>query len=419
MNFSNWIAKNGFLLFFAVAFFSTWMVSGTVTKTGGLFFALLFGYAHLKNWDRRVQLMLLSLVIVIVIFLPLAIKGIANSDKIFSDVPVAIKIATQTLASGKNPYVENYYGTILDEATPYNIQFWERTGRPYLSLEHFAYMPTIFLASFPFEWAFPTVSYAWLALTILGICFILVYFLAPTQVEWIWCVLFLNPFTWTSALHMHSVDFLLLFFLLLFVMGWKKKNDWLMGISLGLALGTKIYVWIAAPFLVYYFISTRQKKVLGGLALSALFVHGPFLLWNTFAYLDDVVGLAVGSGTTSLTIWKEFYGLFPLLSRAGIISVEATSAVLLLMAIVFAYLFYRYTSKQRDLLATLAYSGLTTVCVFFVSKHFTNNYLTFPLFLGVIYLIGLTLSSSPKMERIFEGHAAKENSSYARWPPAR
>lgn len=389
MKFDEIITKHAFLLVFFMGFFALWNTHHHPVNTIALILGVIFVWLHLENRLPLFRQLLLAGIIFILLFSPMIRYSLLNQDERISDVPPAIKAAAQYVIAEKNPYSESYYGTILEKSIPYNTAFWTSTGRAYLSMESFVYMPAIFLAAVPFELAFPGQSYGWLAIIILVGCLCMLIFLGPKHIEWMLVLLFLNPIIFTSSTHLHSVDFLLLFFLLVFMVGMKNRLPWMSGIALGLAFSTKLYVLIVVPFLVYYLWKHHQKKTLAFAAATVLLIQGPFVIWNPMAYLQDVVFLAVGTGTASLSIWKQFYGIFPTLVNLNLISAELGWIALPFMIGVFGIVFWQFIKKTGSLSRTFGYGCICIIGVFMFSKHFTDNYLTFPFFILILYFLSL------------------------------
>ncbi|MDP3986123.1 MAG: glycosyltransferase 87 family protein, partial [Candidatus Veblenbacteria bacterium] len=320
-----------------------------------------------------------------------------------TDSTIQTEVALQYLAEGRNPYVEDYYGTEL-EKYPYP----KRLASANPALEYFVYLPTLVWLSYPvyelaqwglgffdqrFTLMLATLALVWLVWRELKWKPEVAVLLAPCLIASPW---------FAYNLLAGQNDALPLMLVVAALVLWHHERFVIGATVLALAATTKQTVWFVLPFAAFYLWQVchlrwgerggvwwwRQVGLFAGVALLALL---PFLWWNAAALWQDTVGYIIGTTTITYPIWGV--GLAELLFRLGAIpSRQAEFPFAWLQLIVALPLLLWLLYHQRRLPPHLAYVigawGLGLGSSWLVGRFFAPAHLGFIITtLALVYLV--------------------------------
>jgi hypothetical protein len=377
----------------------------------------------LLPWPRRsYQLKWVALILILAaaLFLP-TVKLILLRDQsgpasyTHDGGVIQTEASIQFLLAGKNPYVEDYTKTPMAE---WGFDQYRS------ALYHYPYLPWTFVFSAPFYLAAQALGHydqRWLYLAL----FVIALFVAPHLVAGkraklaIVAVLALNPEMNLDITFGQNDVFVLCW--MLFSLGawrvWRQRQQggeraqgWLLASTLcyGLACASKPTAWFFAPFYALLLVVDQSSATLSwpvikragrtllargwpALAIFLLLV-GPYLLWNPFAFYDDVWRWSNGQGETGYQIWGWGASNFVLalgwvhdrFDQWPFLILEALLALPLLI-----WFLWRQWRGNSLSMACWHY-GLFLLAFFYGSRFLNENYLGFILaFLAVGVLSGI------------------------------
>jgi hypothetical protein len=234
--------------------------------------------------------------------------------------------AAKFFLTGKNPYVENYFGTPLEN--------WWIPGPnepPNPALYHFVYLPFTFIFIAPF-FVLAQTLFGWfdLRLIFLPLFFITLMLLprmtaSPAKQRALVLLFALNPLL-VPFLAEGRNDAFVLFWLVLSVVLLQARRPIPSVAAMACACATKHMAWLVLPFYTHYFFETYVRTDVQGWAMlirrasvplvTFLILFGtltlPFLLWNPQAFMDDVFRYPTGGAENPYPIRSIGFGRFAL-----------------------------------------------------------------------------------------------------------
>lgn len=290
-----------------------------------LFTYLVLDLLHFgENLYHRLKYILLWFVIVAVIgssfISAMIVRNQTAPVYMVHDIILQQEAAIRFFLDGKNPYAVTYFGTPLEQ--------WHYSSvdvNP--ALYHFVMQPFYILFALPFYFlSIPVFGFFDGRMPLLFLFASLLILAAKLVKEKGKRLLFLILLAFNPAILGYTLEgrsdifmFAFLFFGLLLL---EKKRFFWAGIPIALAFAVKQSVWPILPFYIA-FLYFRQKsftktiKSLLPFIATLIIIIGPFLLWNTQAFLDSTVLYLSGATTNSYPV--SGYGLGKLLLQLGAI----------------------------------------------------------------------------------------------------
>jgi len=311
------------------------------------------------------------------------------------DIILQVESAMRFLLSGKNPYLETYFGTPL-EAWHYaelghdavNPALYHFVMPPWYLLFPFAF----YVVSVPFFGFFdarmPLVFLVFATLVLLSRWFKQknIALLAVT-------ITALSPATFDFFLEGRS-DAFALFWLLWSLVLLEKRRWFFSALVFGLALASKQTIWFALPFYYgYLWLQPRKNpgKVLHSIVVTLLtfgIVTLPFIFWDRGAFINSVVLYLNGATANGYPV--SGYGLGMLLYGAGVIrDIHAYYPFILwqlALGLPVIGLFAFWLSKKPSMSRLLIGYATTLFVVWYVSRYFNNSHAAY---LTSVYAIGI------------------------------
>ena len=321
------LALSGYLLVRTI--FSTSLGLGVLVPICMIYLAL-DGAARVRRWAGRRRLIFrlkLVLIFVAILFLLLvpmmeqiACRRAEGAHLCVHDGLIQTEEAVRLLLEGKNPYVEDYVGTPLEQAP------FPRSPNP--AVYHLAYLPLTFLPHLPLAflgwriWGWYDGRVLYVALLLLSLP--LSAALAAREERRLSMVIALGLnlplLTFTAD---GRNDILGMFWVLLSLyLALRGRRSFSM-VAMGLGCATKQTIWFGLPFYFLYLlrddISWRSLRWLVLHAwpfyLTVALVGGPFLLWDSQAFVDDTLFYLTGHSPTSYPLWGMGFGFLLRLVR--------------------------------------------------------------------------------------------------------
>jgi hypothetical protein len=304
------------------------------------------------------------------------------------DGMVQTEVAIQFLLDGKNPYREDYFGTIMEE--------WEGEELPWpptdAALYHNAYLPALFIAPLPLY----VLSHALLGwydqrifyLLAYGLFLVLLAVVVPEQRYKLAALLAVG----LNLLFPHFLaegrnDVVILATLMLTTYLLASGHPRLASLALGFAVAAKQMAWFFVPFYFIFLLPDGMswadlKRVLRQtwpLFLAVAVIVGPFLAWDARAFIDDTFLYLIGATEHSWPI--RGMGFSTLLLATGIVdSVDTRFPFFVLQLLVGLPLFFvlvRHQLRHNTLRAVwVNFSVFSLVTVYF-SRFLHDNYVVF------------------------------------------
>ncbi len=311
------------------------------------------------------------------------------------DIILQQEAAMRFLLEGKNPYKETYFGTPLEDW--HYAEMEKDTVNP--ALYHFVMPPWYLLFPFPFYFlSLPILGFfdgrMPLLATLLGLLIVIFYWFKDKQLARLAVTITaLSPATIDYFIEGRS-DVFALFWLILSLFLLERRRIFWSAFIFGLALWSKQTIWFVLPFyMVYLWIFYRKSlkqtvlALIPALAIS-FFLAGPFLLWDTKAFLDSVVFYLSGTSVNSYPI--SGYGLGMLLYEWGIIkNTHAYYPFILWQSLiglpVLVGLLWWLTKKSVLSRLLLGY-GVTLMIFWYLSRYLNDSHLGF---LSSVFTLGI------------------------------
>ncbi len=377
---------------------------GLVLIALALGFVLLYLLVDLTRpgpWHWRLKTVLLAGVLLTVVYLP-TVKLILLRDAIgpasytHDGGVIQTEATIQYFLTGRNPYVEDYTQTPMAE---WGFDEY-RTA-----LYHYPYLPWTFVFSAPFYLAGQAVGFYDQRVVYL-LLFTLTLLLAPGLTQGprrrlgLVMLLGLNPIMGLDVIFGQNDSFVLawIVFSLAAWQAWRQggNRSWLVASAVlyGLACASKPTAWFFAPFYGLLLLADRadwRRAGWRGLvqavpaaairAWPALLVFGlllgPYLIWDAYAFYDDVWRWSSGQGETGYQIWGWGASNFVLALgwvRSRFDQWPFWIPQLLVTGPLLLWFLRRQQQANRLDLACWHY-GLLLLAFFYVSRFLNENYL--------------------------------------------
>jgi hypothetical protein len=370
---------------------------------GGLIGYLLVDLLPSGRWRQRAKWLLLSAIVLTALFLPAAKlillrQGSGPASYTHDGGVIQTEATIQYFLAGKNPYREDYVETPMAE-----WGFSEyRTA-----LYHYPYLPWTFIFSTPFyllgQWA-GFYDQRLIYLLLMAIALILAPQLvrgSRTQLALV-ALLALNPIMALDLVFGQNDSFVLCW-LLMSLVAWQRSQQtsipshaqrwrWGAALLLGVACASKPTAWFFAPFYGLLFLGEERLQV-GWLALlrqipqviarvwpallSFAVLVGPYIVWDPFAFYDDVWRWSSGQGETGYQIWG--WGASNFVLALGLVADRFSQWPFWLLELVLAgpllIWFLRRQQRTNTLANACWHYGLFLLLFFYSSRFLNENYL--------------------------------------------
>lgn len=358
------------------------------------------GLLRMKTW-----LLWIVLVIVVGGTMWTAMVDRSRTAPVFNvhDVLLQQESAMRYLLEGKNPYVEDYFGTPMEE---FNYDEPGNTEAINPALYHFLMPPWYLL--FPFVTYFPGIALVGFfdgrfvsLLAALGVLLISARWFRNRTIAHIAMIMaVLSPSVIDYLIEGRSDMFAWFWFIwALYLLD--KKKLFFSAVIFGLALMSKQTIWPVVPlYAIYVWLQTKrdtQKTVLLGLVSIGVVVAlvAPFLLWDGQAFVESVWRFPTGSAAHSFPI--SGYGLGMLLVARGVIDgIHASYPFTIWQAIVglpVLVLALRALVAKPNVSRLLIGYGVVLMAVWYTSRYLNNSHLGY---LSTIFVLGILKHADEK-----------------------
>lgn len=355
-------------------------------------------YYYLKIY---IFICLIGVTIFTTIFSQIVFRHQTEPHLFVHDNVIQIEEAIKFVLKGKNPYIENYFGTPLENwAWPYppqdyNPDLYPKEYNP--SIYHTISLPFHFLFSLPFYLlsqffiGFYDQRFLYLLLFLLSL-FLL--YKIPQKEESKFSLLILFSF---NPLFIHHFiqgvnDIFVFFWLLLTFYCLKSNRVFLASLVFGLALISKHSAWLFLPFYFFYLFYQNQDKVQKFfskikfifkknyllLVIPLVFLM-PFGIWDFNSFIEDIYHYPAGTIATSYPIWGQGFSDFMI--RMGFIGSRLDYYPFWILQLIWGlpllyFLWWIQRANNTLSLAIINYGVLLFVFWFF-SRFFNENYIGF------------------------------------------
>ncbi len=353
-----------------------------------------------NNWTKFAKILIFSLILAITVgrtaYSAIKLRHRLGNDYPVHDNPIQIEEGVKYLLQGKNPYSENYLNTPLEA-----WHNWKENP----ALYHFVTLPFYLLfsllISLPANLIFGFFDERMVHIIVFLITISLIYKLVkPVSKKIFYLSLFsFNPLFIHFFIEGRNDVFVfnLLFMSLLFL---RNKRYFWSALSLGLATASKQSSWLILPFYFSYlywredfklkFID-KLKKVFQKtwfFLLIIILMFGPFLIWDSKSFIEDIYLYPAGGLKTSYMI--KGFGLSPLLLKLGLI--ESATAYypfwiwqITLGGLVLAGMLI--ILRKRLKMSVLSFSYMAFLWTFWLlSRFFNDNYVGY---LSMIFIMAM------------------------------
>ncbi len=362
---------------------------------------LLYGVGN----HGTVRLVMVYFAVAAVALVP-SIAGIALRQAIAPyqfahDGMIQTEEAARSFLAGKNPYVENYFGTPLEH--------WWIPGPnelPNPALYHFVYLPFTFIFAAPFlVLAQSALGWFDLRLVFLPLFLVTLFLLprftsSPTKQRVLVLLFALNPF-FVPFLAEGRNDAFVLFWLVLSVALLQAQHPVASAAAMACACATKQMAWFMLPFYalyvgkVYVRGGTSDKRaILRALMpfvvfalLWAVFVL-PFFLWDSRQFIEDVFRYPTGYSEHPYPIKSLGFGGLAL-ALGWIPNASALfpfERLQLLFGIPTLVALLWFLNHRPSISRLWLCCGMLTLVISFFSRVFNDNYLGY---LGNLIVLGI------------------------------
>jgi Gpi18-like mannosyltransferase len=295
------------------------------------------------------------------------------------------ELAVEAVMEGKNPYVVDYKGTILEAWQPVAFKGIENPA-----IYHYTYLPMTFLLPLPFQAVFENV-FGWfdqrivlLAAYLATLAFCLGFRISASRKAVLLIALGLNPFLSFLMVFGYN-DILVLFWILLCVYALRFERPYLSAIALALACASKQYAFFFTPFYFFYLggngsfkerLRSAWRPILLFSLVSAAFIL-PWLIDNPSAFIQDVLGYHSGVVLNSYPInGISFTSILLMLGVIKSITDTFPSYIIQLVFVVPLTIILLWIQRRDNTLrrAFFNYSILMAVVIFFARAGNMNHW---------------------------------------------
>jgi len=362
---------------------------------------------YVRARRSRARLLLVYLAVAAIAIAP-AVVGIVMRHatalhQFAHDGMIQTEEAARFFLAGKNPYVENYFGTPLEN--------WWIPGpneSPNPALYHFVYLPFTFIFAAPVLVLAQTLL-GWFDLRLIFLPLFLVTLMllprftaAPAKQRALVLLFALNPL-FVPFLAEGRNDAFVLFWLVLSVALLRARHPVASAAAMACACATKQMAWFALPFYALYFLKTYVcigasdwtpviRRVLLPFTVFLIFFGAlvfPFFLWDSNAFVEDVFRYPVGLSEHPYPIRSLGFGGFAL--ALGWIPKDTAAfpfeRLQLLFGIPVLIVLLRYLCDRNSISRLWLCCGILTFVISFLSRVFNDNYLGYLLNLALLGFI--------------------------------
>jgi hypothetical protein len=355
---------------------------------------ILLLFTYLSNCkDKLKHTIIWSLFILIVVltvgkttYTAINMRHFHGLDYPVHDNPIQLEVAIQYLKQGKNPYTENYLGTMHEE------WFECETCAARHPLYHFITLPFYVLSSlvlsYPLEAIFGFFDQRMIHVLSFSVsCLLLFQFRLTFLHKLLALTLFIfNPlFIHFFIEGRNDIVVFTLVFMSIFLL--QKKKILYSSLFLGLAFATKQSSWLLLPFYFWYvWLQVWDNNVLKTaklffsktwfffISVGLLFI--PFLVWDAYSFFEDIYLFPSGAITTSYPITG--YGFSQLLLSLGFLKSMTDPYPSLIPQMIFGIpilLFFAWYIKQQQSITSVLLGYMSLLFVFWIfSRFFMNSY---------------------------------------------
>ncbi|MFC1688020.1 hypothetical protein ACFL0L_05620, partial [Patescibacteria group bacterium] len=281
-----------------------------------------------RNTDTTRSLLIIILILCTVFLSTVAFiaaRQVSEPHEWVHDSTIMTEEAMKFALAGRNPYSEDY------RITPLADWPWNPDGRENPALDHYAYLPGMFMSGLPF-FAFIEKALGWydhrlfqlIALALLLFVFMRMQMFSSRIRQLLLIVFFLNPFFFYYFIVGHN-DIVMYLLLIAAISLLSSKRFLWASVCIGIALSMKHVAWLFLPLmLVYYFLQAKgyfkdriRWVITKGwpiIILPALFIL-PFVFAHAQVFVDDTVLYLTGDSTSTYPI--QGIGLPAILLHTG------------------------------------------------------------------------------------------------------
>ncbi len=367
-----------------------------------------------SNRDRYKNTIFIAMLVIAIafpIFNDMARRSWGDFSVAHDGGVLQIEAAMNMLLSGENPYTKDYFGTECEKYiyTP----FWQKYGY-YPCIYHIPYFPAAFIAPMPVYLVFKHILGFYDQRIFYLLAYVMLVLLTyrlvardSTARALLSCISFM-PFFYNSMISGRN-DVLILAYLLGFIALIQKGRFVLAFILLALAVTTKQFLVVQAPFFIIYAARCNNTGAmdpakaylrLRGSLLAFIMVIAcmviPFAVWDGEAFWDDTIFSNIGLSSINIPLGgMPGYGLsnIPLL-LGSVASRNQGFSLWYLHVLLWVPLggFLLYLLYKNPSLSLMLFSvGVSTLVFFLFARAFNDNYLG----LAVIFiLLSLCLSDT-------------------------
>lgn len=339
--------------------------------------------------------LLIAIVAILPTLISIYLRHTTTPFQYVHDGAIQTEEAVKFLLAGKNPYVENYFGTPLER--------WIYVEEGVLvnpALYHLAYWPFLLLFSIPF-YLLAQATLGWfdermIYLPMFVLTLVLLTSLARKRELRLALLLIagLGPLFVPFLIEGRNDVFVLFWLTLAVVLTRKGKLLWSV-VALALACASKPTAWFVIPFYGLYWwalVKRSSASVYRHLAAIALFavVAGaavlPFVVWNPSAFVDDVWNYTAGNTASAYPIKSWGFGGVAL--QTGWIANKTDLFPFSVLQLIFGLptlllLLGQQWTHNTDGRMWVSYGFLTLVIAFF-SRVFNDNHMGYIILLFAI-----------------------------------
>lgn len=281
-----------------------------------------------RNPERTGRIVMFTTICVTVVFATVVfmVARNANTPETFAhDSLIQTEAAQSFLAAGINPYTADY------RLTPLADWPWHPGGRENPALDHYAYLPFMFVSGMPFHIVFGSLFH-WFDQRVVHLLFLFLAIFSvhitlrrtPRTADVAFILIFLNPFLYYYFIIGHND--IVVFSLLIF--SWallaRKKPLW-SSVALGAAIASKqsalvflplfvIYLWFTSSGILRERIQKVAQSFWPAFAIPLVFIL-PFIINSPHGFWEDTVLYLAGKGSAIFPI--QGFGVSALLVRIG------------------------------------------------------------------------------------------------------
>jgi len=300
------------------------------------------GSAWSVRWQRIIRRTCFGTIVLLVVVIPLLFHVYARhrsgDDKNQFDGLLQEEYVVTLVLQGRNPYTEDYGGTVVDSGR-YDGVFHKLGYARNPALAHYAYMPFHVVFAVPFAILMEAAVGFFDNRIVLLISYCLLALYLPRLAQdgpnkrSLEALVLLNPLMLPWMLSGYN-DVFVLSWLVMSLVLLRERRYAPAGIAAGLALSSKQLAWIYFPFFALAasgygpgeLDKNRVRKVLSSramvyLAVTVLIINAPFFLLDPWSFIDDTVLYTMGGSAEEYPLRGYYsYGIGTILLHLGLAS---------------------------------------------------------------------------------------------------